>query len=175
MRVDGDGRIGRHHQGVAVGRRTRHALGRHDGAGTGFVFNHHRLAQALAELLAQQTRHDINAATGRVRHHDANGLDGVSRLRASARNKAQRQGQQACNAKGFQDKVSLVFKYEKVNGVCQWGPFANQLFSASVRAVCTACPMAAPLRPWASAAAATSAVFTLCAAVSAPNKRWRWG
>ena len=36
--------------------------------------------QALAELLTQQPRHDVNAAAGRVRDHDANGLAG-KRLR----------------------------------------------------------------------------------------------
>ena len=72
-RADGQGRRS-HEQGVAVGRRARHFSCTQVTAGTGFVVNHHRLAQLLRQLGRHQTGHDVDQTTRRERHHQTDRL-----------------------------------------------------------------------------------------------------
>ena len=70
VRVDGDQAVGTEQQGVAIGRRLRHLVAGDVAVGAGAVFHHHRLAQALGELLRQQAGGDVGGAARRDRHHD---------------------------------------------------------------------------------------------------------
>jgi len=54
---------------VAVGRRFCHAVGADDAGGGADVLHDHLLAQALAELRREDSRHDIERVAGGERYH----------------------------------------------------------------------------------------------------------
>ncbi|MNV37018.1 hypothetical protein D3C71_1285200 [compost metagenome] len=62
---------------IAVGGCARHALRADRAAGAAHVFNHHGLAQALAQLFAQQARGQVQAAAGGVADNQRNATRGV--------------------------------------------------------------------------------------------------
>ena len=77
MRIDGERGIGRQQHRATVGSGARDGLGRDDGVGAGTVFHHDRLAPFVAQLLADEPPRTVDAAAGRERHHDGNGLGWV--------------------------------------------------------------------------------------------------
>ena len=64
----------RDQQRVAIGGRANHEVAADVAAGTGFVLNDHRLAQALAQLIGQCTGKDVGGLPGRKRHHQFDGF-----------------------------------------------------------------------------------------------------
>ena len=70
----------REHQRVAVGIGLGDG-GRRDGAaGAAAIADHHRLADGVAELLAEQASDEIGGAAGRHRDHEGDGFVGVVAL-----------------------------------------------------------------------------------------------
>jgi hypothetical protein len=70
-------RIGRHHQGVAVGLGGDDRLDRDVGARARLVLDHKGLAQAGLQALPNGSRHHVHRATGGITHHNLHGLAGV--------------------------------------------------------------------------------------------------
>jgi hypothetical protein len=76
-------RLRPHHQRVSVGRRFRHCFGGDHAAGAGTILHHHhRLTKSLAQLLRQNARSDVGAATGGEAHDN---LDWLVRVRCGLR------------------------------------------------------------------------------------------
>ena len=61
-----------HQQGVAIGRRLGHRLGRQVAAHARLVLHHHRAAELLTEGLGQGPRHRICGPPRRRAHQDPN-------------------------------------------------------------------------------------------------------
>ena len=70
MSVAGVGRIGPHQQRVAVGSTARDFLGAKAAECAGAVFDHHRLAKGILQMLAHEARHLIRPGAGGKRHND---------------------------------------------------------------------------------------------------------
>jgi hypothetical protein len=62
---------GRHQQGVTVGIGAHQLVDRDDAAGAGLALHQDRLADALAELLPDNARDDVDAAARCERHQQA--------------------------------------------------------------------------------------------------------
>jgi len=71
-RVDGERGVGGHQQRVAVRPGAGHEVRAGDRGGAGL--HHHRLAQALAQFLADDARHQVGHAARGIRHDQADGL-----------------------------------------------------------------------------------------------------
>ena len=84
-----DHEFGRDHQQcVAIRRRPRNRLRRDGCSAARAVFDHDRRPPSAADLIRQQTRHDIGGAGRRIRNNE---LDGAARLRLSAAEAYQRE------------------------------------------------------------------------------------
>ena len=64
-------------QGVTVGRRACHGIGRQQAGGAGTVFHHHLLAELRAQSRREQTRHRVHATAGRIADEQADRVRGV--------------------------------------------------------------------------------------------------
>ena len=67
-------RGGRNKNGVAVGRRAAHGSCSEVAAGSTAIFNHHRMPNALAELLPNQAGDDVGDTAGREGDLERDGL-----------------------------------------------------------------------------------------------------
>ena len=70
---------GAHHQGIAIGRLARDVFRRDPAAGAGLVLDHDRLLEDVGELLPDQARENVVAATGGEADDDADRLVRESR------------------------------------------------------------------------------------------------
>ena len=80
-RIHRHGPAGRHHDGVAIGRALRDLDRGCHRAGAGAVLDHERLAEAVGELLADQSPEDVGAAAGGERHDEIDLMAGIIRSR----------------------------------------------------------------------------------------------
>ena len=74
VRVDREGGIGSHEDGVSVGRALGDGVGGDDGVRAGLVLHDHGLAPRRLQLVGKLARHYVDAAAGRVRDDDAHRL-----------------------------------------------------------------------------------------------------
>src|SRR5262249_10742569 len=79
--IDGQRRVGREEQRVAIGRRLGHEVGPDVAAGAGAVFDDDRLAPGFRQPRPQETGQDIDRAARRIGHDDANRMVGIIGLR----------------------------------------------------------------------------------------------
>ena len=76
-RQDGDGAVRPHQQGVAIGRRLGHHIGRHDTTRPRAVFHHHGLFPGVGQAGAEVTRQHVGRAACRVGHQQVHGFGRV--------------------------------------------------------------------------------------------------
>jgi hypothetical protein len=70
MRIDRDLAVGEKRERVAVGLRLRDEIGRDVAVRADAVLHHHRLADVLRELLADDARRDVGRPARRNRNQD---------------------------------------------------------------------------------------------------------
>ena len=99
---NGDGRIGRKQQGVAVGDSLGNKVGANGAAGAGFVFHHHRLFPQRAQLLRQHPAINVGRAAGREGDDDLHRLVGKGLRAHGAR-------QSECGQSGPQQALQSCF------------------------------------------------------------------
>ena len=93
--IDGQAGGAAHEKGVAIGRRLRHKVGRHDGVPTGLVLHHHRLAQCPPQMICHRARQLVGGTAWGIGHHQLHGFAGVRHgLRLGLR--CATQGDQRC-------------------------------------------------------------------------------
>ena len=83
--------VGGEEDGVAVGRRLGERIGREIAARAGAILHHHRLAELLGELVAEEPGQGVDGAAGRERHDDADGPVRIALRQRAAGRKRQRQ------------------------------------------------------------------------------------
>ncbi len=88
MMIDRDLARRGHQQGVTVGRRLRDRVGGDHRAGAGAVLDDDRLSERRFHRLAQQPRHDVDAAAGGIADKDADRMVGICRLCAGGEHRA---------------------------------------------------------------------------------------
>ena len=76
-RIDGMGRHGSEHDGVAIGCGARHIFGADAAAGAGSVVDDHPLADAFRELAGEDSTENIGRASGLERDHQHDRLGGI--------------------------------------------------------------------------------------------------
>src|SRR3954469_2841114 len=81
-------RGGAEQEDIAVGRRFRDDVGADDAVGTGAIVDDEGLPEAVAELLADQPRDDVCAATGCEWNDDSHGFLGIGLRMGGAENGA---------------------------------------------------------------------------------------
>jgi hypothetical protein len=104
VRVDGEGGIRGHEDGVAVGRALRHGVGGDDGIGARLVLHQHRLAPGLRQPLGDLARHDVDAPARGIGDDDAHRLGGPG-LRVRGGGETGEQGEQ--QADGFHGALMI--------------------------------------------------------------------
>ena len=134
--------------GVAVGGRAAHRLGREIAAGAAAIFHHDRMPEALAELLPHHAGDDVGNAAGREGDHEGDvlrriGLRGSGRREAgndeSADMAARRAMDNACMACPF---VTLSFDriataYQSIAGNCTWIGLRRHASGIGVHSTCS--------------------------------------
>ena len=127
----GDGGADRaQQQRVAVGRRLGHQLGADIAAGTGLVVDDHLLAPRLGEVLRHDAAQQVGRSGRRERHHHADLLVGIGRLRpAMAR-------QQRCNKRAGHRSATA---HHLGHGIapCLWATISSALGETNVTAPLT--------------------------------------